>query len=433
MMLIRNRLTALLAATALSAVSLQPVSAQSISELKAQLEALTKRLEQLEAQQAKSAPKSKTPVVKKAEPAFSLATEDGQFEFNLRGRIYVDAGWVNDGDDTLNLSATEFRTARLGIEGKAWKSVKYKFEADFAGNEVNIKDAYLQYSGKSGNWKFGQFKTPNSLEEQTSSRHTTFMERASFTDAFGLARMIGVGYGNGGDNWTFNAGVFRGTAGTDSEKEGEAIAARLTYGNKFEGGTWMLGASARHQNVGDGSNLRYRQRPHNHLSDRFVATDRISSKDDLFGLEAAVQMGSFHVASEWAFLTADQGGAGGRDASFNGGYFEAGWFITGEKKPLKLSKGAWDRPKVKSPVQAGGMGAWQLAAKYDRIDLTGDGVYGGEQNTYIVGVNWYLNRHTRFMANYSHSSVIKAFDVAANGLDGENSVDALGLRFQIDW
>jgi len=429
----KKYITALLAATALSAVSLQSVSAQSIDELKAQLEALTKRLEQLEKKQAESVKKSKTPVVKKAEPAFSLATEDGLFEFNLRGRLFADAGWVNDSDDTMNVGATEFRTARLGIEGKAWKSVKYKFEADFADNEVDIKDAYLQYSGSSGKWKFGQFKTPNSLEEQTSSRHITFMERASFTDAFAITRMMGIGYGNGGDNWTLNAGIYRGTAGSDGDKEGEAIAARFTYGQEFDGGTWMFGASARHQNVGGGSDIRYRQRPHNHLSDRFVATSRIASKDNLFGFEAAVQAGSFHAASEWAFLSASEGGMGGNDASFNGGYFEAGWFITGEKKPLKLSKGTWDRPKVKNPVHKGGIGAWQLAAKFDRIDLTDEGVNGGEQDTFIVGVNWYLNRHTRFMANYSHSSIENAFDVAANGADGENSVDALGVRFQVDW
>jgi len=431
-MLNRNRVTALLAATALTAISIQPVQAQSVEDLKAQLAALAKRIEDLEKKQEKSSNK-KTPVVKKSEPAFALGTSDGQFEFNLRGRIYADAAWVSDEDGTMDINATEFRAARIGVEGKAWKKVKYKLEADLAGDEVNLKDVYLEYGSGMGKWKFGQFKTPNSLEEQTSSRHTTFMERASFTDAFGLARMLGIGYGNGGDNWTFNAGVFRGTAGSSDDDEGEVLAARLTYGQKMDNGAWMFGASTRLRDVGGGSNLRYRQRPQNHLSDRFIATSRIASKDTMFGLEAAAQMGPFHIASEWAGLTADEGGPGGRDAYFYGGYVEAGWFITSESKPLKLSKGAWDRPKVKNPVQEGGVGAWQLAAKFDRIDLTGDGVYGGEQDTYIIGVNWYLNRHTRFMANYSRSNIEKAFAVSANGADGKNAVDALGLRFQVDW
>jgi len=420
----------LLAATALTAITL-PTSAQSVGELKAQLEALTKRLEELEQRESTAA--KKTAVVKKAEPAFALATEDGLFEFNLRGRIYADAGWASDKDKTMDIDATEFRTARLGVEGKAWKKLKYKLEADFAGNEVNLKDAYLQYSSDMGKWTFGQFKTPNSLEEQTSSRHTTFMERASFTDAFGLARMMGIGYGNGGSNWTFKAGVFRGSNATDVDKEGYAVAARATFGGKFDGGVWMLGSSVRFQDVGDGSKLRYRQRPHNHLSDRFVATGRLSEKDTMYGLEAAGQFGAFHVAGEWASLSAKDGGSRGRNATFSGGYVEAGWFITGESKTLKLEKGAWDRPKVKNPVHEGGLGAWQIAAKYDVIDLTDNGVFGGEQDTWILGLNWYLNRHSRFMMNYSHSSIDEAFDVAANGDDGANSVNTLGMRFQVDW
>lgn len=425
-----KHIKALLAATALTAVTL-PSQAQSVEELKAQLAALSKRIEQLETNQKKAS--AKKAVVKKAEPAFSLGTEDGLFEFNVRGRIFADAGWVSDKDDTMDIDATEFRTARLGVEGKAWKNVKYKFEADFAGNEVDIKDAYLQYKSKMGSWTFGQFKTPNSLEEQTSSRHMTFMERSSFTDAFGLARMMGVGYGNGGDNWTFKAGVFRGSNASDLDKEGHAIAARATYGSKFDGGTWMLGGSVRFRDVGDGDNLRYRQRPHNHLSDRFVATGRLSEKDTMYGLEAAGQFGAFHVAGEWASLNAKDGGSRARNANFSGGYVEAGWFITGESKALKLDKGAWDRPKVSKPLHEGGLGAWQIAAKYDVIDLTDNGVFGGEQDTFIVGVNWYLNRHSRFMVNYSHSTIDEAFDVSANGTDGENSVNALGMRFQVDW
>ena len=417
----------LLGLTALAGILALPVQAQSVEDLKAQLAALAERIEQLEKSQEKTAK------IKKAEPAMAIATDDGLFEFNIRGRLFSDAAWVSDGDDSMDVKSTEFRTARLGVEGKAWENVKYKFEADFADNEVDMKDAYVQYKSEAGSWTFGQFKTPNSLEEQTSSRHITFMERSSFTDAFGLARMMGIGFGNGGDNWTFKAGVFRGGNNVDAEDEGETFAARGTYGAKTDNGAWMLGASVRQRSVGDQSDLRYRQRPHNHLSDRFVATSRIASKDSFFGLEGAAQMGSFHFATEYGFLSAKDGGTTGENANFSGGYAEVGFFLTDEEKPLKLSKGTWDRPKVKNPLHAGGIGAWQVAAKYDTIDLSDEGVFGGEQDTFIFGVNWYLNRHTRFMANYSHSSVDNAFDVSANGADGENNIDALGVRFQVDW
>jgi phosphate-selective porin OprO/OprP len=56
---------------------------------------------------------------------------------------------------------------------------------------VDITDAYIEYDGpviEPGFVRIGQFKTPNSLEEQTSARFITFMERAAFTDAFDFDR-----------------------------------------------------------------------------------------------------------------------------------------------------------------------------------------------------------------------------------------------------
>ncbi len=446
-MFFRKSVSLLLLTTALTSLPFHAASAQSMEEMKAIIAALTKRVEQLEAKQAaeentaevlvsnRSAvkkPDPKTPIITKFDPAMAIGTADGRYEFNMRGRVYMDTSFASDRDGTMDLQATEMRAARIGIQGKAGKAAKYKLEADFAGDKVAIKDAYIQLKNSMGSWTFGQSKTPNSLEEETSSLYNTFMERAAFTDAFGLTRMVGVRYGTGGDSWSFNAGLFRGTSSSTDEDEGEVFAARVTYGQKMAGGTWMLGGSARFRNVGGGSALRYRQKAFAHLSNRFLATDRIASKDSLYGLEGAAQMGAFHVASEWAFLRAQDGGATG-DANFNGGYFEAGWFITGEHSPLTLSKGVWSRPKIKKPVQNGGIGAWQVAAKYDRIDLTDDGVFGGEQNTYVLGVNWYLNRYSRFTVNYNHSDIARAFGVSANGADGANSVNALSLRIQADW
>ena len=421
-----KRITTLMATTALVAMFTLPSAAQDLGELKAQLEALTKKVEQLEKAAAK------TPVVKKAEPAMALGTKDGKFEMNLRGRIYADTAWISDSDNTMDVKATEFRTARLGIEGKAGTNVKYKLEADFAGNEVTMKDAYFQYSSKMGAFKFGQFKTANSLDEQTSSRHISVLERASFTDAFGLARQIGVGYGLKGKNYTFNTGIFVGSSGTSGEDEGMTFAARGTYGNTFDNGSYMVGASVRFRDNGDAGDIRYRQRPHSHLSThRFVETPKLSNKDTFYALEAAASAGSFWGASEYAWNTADM--TVGDDYIFSGGYAEIGYFLTGEKRPLKLDKGAWDRPKVNSPVGEGGMGALALVARFDTIDLNDMDVLGGKQDTFIFGANWYLNRYSRVVVNYSHSKVTDEFYKMRNGADGENSINALAVRFQVDW
>lgn len=406
---------------------------RQIAELHQQVNALRNSVKDIET--ANTAPTG-DPIEVKWEPAPSIKSPDGRFEMNLRGRLFVDTAWVNDANDFENTQATEFRTARLGIEGKAWSDVKYKFEIDFSGNEVTVKDAYIQWKGPA-KFTIGQFKTANSLEEQTSSRYMTFMERASFTDAFGLSRQIGFSVGTGGDNYTLNTGVFRGSNGTDNEDEGYTVALRATYGPKIGDAQFHLGASYRYRAQGDDqSNLRYRQRPHAHLaSNRYVATSKIADSDNFYGLEIATVMGAFSLQGEWAILNANLQNPtlGQNNPSFSGGYVSASYMLTGEQRKYDPKKGSFQRIKVNNPVFEGGLGALQLAARYDLIDLSDEGIFGGEQKTFIIGANWWLNRHTRLMINYSNAKVSNATDVPFSDANGKNNIDAIGIRAQIDW
>jgi phosphate-selective porin OprO and OprP len=135
---------------------------------------------------------------------------------HVLGRLMVDGGALGDDDDFYkNDNAAELRSARLGIEGNFYKGWKFKFETDFADSTVDVKDAYLEYSGEfvePAYIRVGQYKTPNSLEELTSRRFITFMERAAIIDAFELDRQIGLGSGASGEigsgAWGVSAGLF---------------------------------------------------------------------------------------------------------------------------------------------------------------------------------------------------------------------------------
>lgn len=358
-----------------------------------------------------------------------ISSADGNFKMKLRGRLFADWGTVSDNSGKV-VDATEFRAARLGIEGVVMKDIKYKFEVDFAGNKTSIKDASLEWQLKPVSVVVGQFKTPNSLEEQTSSRYTTFLERGGFTDAFGLSRQMGIAANFKQDDITFKAGVFQGDAnGGGGTIQGRTYAARATFAPKISNNASFvhIGASMFHRENDDGDlTIRYRQRPHHHLAGRYVNTDQFpSDSDTFFGVELAGVMGPFSAQAEWGWMKA-QGINGASDAKFNGGYFDVSYIITGESRGYK--NGAFDRIKVNNPVFSGGHGAWQVAARLDIVDLTDTnvGIIGGKQTSYIFGVNWHLNNYTRVMANYSKSDI----DGGAN--DGEE-IDSFGLRFQADW
>jgi phosphate-selective porin OprO and OprP len=361
----------------------------------------------------------------KGAPEFSSA--DGNFKMKLRGRVITD--WAKSSDNGGKaVDATEFRAARMGIEGAVMKDIKYKLELDFSGNETNITDASIEWALKPVSIIVGQFKTPTSLEEQTSGRFVTFLERGSFTDAFGFSRQIGIAANYAEGDITFKAGIFQGNANEAAATvEGRTYASRVTYTPKFDGGFIHIGASAFYRENDEGDlTIRYRQRAHSHLAKRYVNTGEFAAKSDTFiGAELAGVMGSFSAQAEWGWM---KGAAplGGIDANFNGGYVDISYILTGESRGYK--GGAFDRIKVNNPVFSGGSGAWQIAARYDVIDLTDRdaAVIGGKQTSYIAGVNWYLNNYTKVAANYSKSEI----DGGVN--DGE-SIDTFGLRFQVDW
>jgi phosphate-selective porin OprO and OprP len=475
----------------------------------------------------------------KGSPQFSSA--DGKkYSFKVRGRI--DADYNNIDQDTAitkapDVSGTALRRARLGVEGVLLYDLKYILEVDFAENAVSIKDAYIEYAGlKVGDAplgiRLGNFKTPNSLEEMTSGNYLTFMERAAFVEAFGLDRQIGAGLIYNQEHYTLAAGIFG--AGPQPTplfnpgygfpaffgEETLAFAARGTFApinREVNGVNQVLhfGASVRTRQSGDGEPFyQYQARAADlFLANRFVNTNRIGDSDLFWGVEAAGVWGPLSVQGEYAQLEVDlPSGATIRNTStaaangiptpssdfivdpavtrpnpflgipnptFYGWYVDASYFLTGETRPYK--DGIFQRVKVKNPVtwsKGSGWGAWQIAARYDVINLSDNafnnasGVSGftggctnttvglntntgnfpariaqcGEQETWLVGVNWYLNDYVKLMFNYTQSE-LSGYPVTLNlpaeqttypagsdvkGFDGA-TIRGFGMRAHVDW
>jgi len=113
------------------------------------------------------------------------------------GRIYADWAAFGQNSASLNqagdcLDGAEFRRARIFLKGKAFHVTDYKIEMDFAG-QTTFKDVYMTIKELPvlGHVRIGHFKEPWSLEEQTSSRFITFMER-SLNNVFSPQRNMGV-------------------------------------------------------------------------------------------------------------------------------------------------------------------------------------------------------------------------------------------------
>ena len=324
------------------------------------------------------------------------------WELKFGGRVQLDYAFVDADIAGAGWNEGELRRLRLEVVGKIGGNFKYKVElnTNSSGN-VNLEDGYVQWAPTGGAWnvRAGQFKTPNALDEQTSSRFLSMLERAGFTDAFEFNRRLGVSLNAAGDNYTLSAGIFGDNVNIANQQKGYAVAARGTL-NPVKTDTTLvhLAVSVRYRSVGAmQGDIQYRQRPVSHIPGRIISTGAIAGSDVFVGAEAATIHKNFWVAGEYGVTFANCSAAAAcADPTLQGGYGEVG-VVFGGRKTYKGGK--WDRPEVNDPVTKGGMGALAFVARFDTIDLSDSGVNGGSYNATILGADWWATKYTRLGVN----------------------------------
>ncbi len=368
-----------------------------------------------------------------------MDTRDDSMKMKFGGRLMADFGWI-DGtglEDDLGVDledGTEVRRARLYFAGTIGRGLEFKLQTDLAGGDADLKDAYLKFKKLPvpGSIKVGHFKEPFSLEELTSSKYITFMER-SLANVFSPGRNMGIMAAGAclDSRTTWAIGLFRANSDDycEDDVDGEsAITARVTGLPLYaDGGKQMihLGASYSHRRTQDP--IRYRQRPEAHfLAHRFTDSGAFSADGlELFGAEAAWVCGPFSLQSEVMAASADASDGNKCTAGF---YVEGSYFLTGEHRKYKTSAGAFSRVKPNhSYGDDGGWGAWQVAARYSYLDLDESGLSSSarEMQNLTLGLNWHLNPNVRIMANYIRSCV--------EGVDVSDYADIFMMRVQVDF
>jgi phosphate-selective porin OprO/OprP len=127
---------------------------------------------------------------------------------------------------------------------------------------------------------------------------------------------------------------------------------------------------------------------------------------------------------------------------FNGGYVETGWVITGEPIRYNVGAAAFQRPEVANPfsIHGGGLGAWELAARYSVTNLTSNtipgaaqsvtgGVNGGFQQIAALGLSWYPNDWIRLYLQGQYVNVDR-LNAAGTSQIGQHFFTLAG-RFQV--
>lgn len=361
----------------------------------------------------------------------------GPLSIKPRGRIHVDVGDLSGplGAGTrLDGRDIEIRRMRFGIDAELGESVDLRFDADFGGNVVEIVDAYARVDLGSGlTVTAGQHNMAQSLEELTSSNDISFLERAAFTDAFGFERRLGVSAEYQRGALVLQGGVSRENLLTINDGTPNAVGwnARAVLAPRVGTTQLHVGVHANGRDFGDGGrSLRYRQRAFIHTVDtRFAATPSLAANAESgWGGEAALLSGRFHAQAEVHWQTVDRVGAAA-DPTFFGGAAEVGVFLTNDARGYR--GGVFRGPRVRRAMSAGGLGALQLVARYDRLDLNDAGVLGGVQDGYMAGLNWWPENQVRVMLGYARLEYRQS-PIVING-SRSFALDALGARFQLSF
>ena len=414
-----------------------------------------------------------------------FATKDGNFTAGINGRLQVDSqineqslpnatngiypvGASSTGAPVTLNNGAGLRRARLGVEGTFFKNTDYKFEYDFTrGNGFNaggITDAYIRYNvSKPFSLKVGAFKEPFSLEEATSNRYTTFIERNmavnTFVDNLNTYKVgIGANYATdrfqvGSSFQTEGVGGYSNAYGTNSVdgKTGTVNNTGSACGNnggvsrgggcgdtswefntRVSGTPWMesktkflhVGASGSYIDInntytGDGGynngGIIFASALDTNVDRTAIlntgnltsgsskaANSKQANTLSRFGAESAVVYGPFSAQGE--YIQTNVLGKGYDNTSLAGYYGYMTYFLTGESRNYKSKTGAWDRIKPNRNFDMkGGWGAWEIATGYDYLNLNSAGVNGGQASTVKFGLNWYPHSHVRVMADYVHA------------------------------
>jgi phosphate-selective porin OprO/OprP len=473
-----------------------------IDYLKHQLELVSDKLQQLQVQaavapkaEAKPAPK----ITQSATSKFAIESADGQYSVGLTGGFQGDVGYYpgfdakskSIGPGNLN-SGFNARRARIGVTGKAGGDFTYTFIYD-AGNSSDatpkgIENASVNYTGIKGlSVDFGYANQLFTLDQATSSYDTLFMERATPSNiATGL---------NTGDNRSsigarhytdrlFLGAYVTGPAAGDVHGQAERIGAfeRAAYQvladpdyslhvgvgvdelikaplNNGAAPTTILtlgsdGKTVTTSNVPSPYSISLSDQPELRVdTTTFASTGTLGTLANpvtgaqIYDVELAGNYRNFFAQGEFFHYQIDRQGLD--TATFNGGYAEAAWTLTGETHKYLPSTASYTRiiPEHAFDLSQGYWGAWEVAARVSYIDLTSNftsgkslssqpsAVNGGKQTSFTAGLNWYPNNYMRVELNYIHTNYDKD-NSGSSGVLGAPvgaNIDALGLRTQVNW
>jgi phosphate-selective porin OprO/OprP len=327
-----------------------------------------------------------------------------------------------------------FRRARFGVEGTVARDFNYRLLLELGGSgtegPTRINDAWIAYTGLAPfTFQLGAFAPPANMDDGTSPEDLVFIERSSAGELSrtlgGADGRIGLGTKVGGARWMSSLTLTTRTV-NDAEvfdvqaaavaRAGFLAATSADYNLHLgASGTYVFAPADQGQGASPRHPLRFRDRPEIRVDGtRLVDTGSIDADHaSAYGVEFGGNWKNLYLQGEHFWFDVERRASSTLpDPDFAGYYLQGSWLITGESRRYNAATGSFQNPRPRVPFSgSGGFGAWELAARYSRLDLnfaagpagteaTPDAVRGGDQQIWTFGVNWFPNPNVKVMMNY---------------------------------
>jgi phosphate-selective porin OprO/OprP len=215
-----------------------------------------------------------------------------------------------------------------------------------------------------------------------------------------------------GQRMTYAVGLF-----DDGANQFVGRLTALPFVSKERGSLLHIGFGLRHTEADRG--LRFRTEPEFNNAPLFVDTGLFEADHaTLYDVEISARRGPLWLAGE--YLKTDVSAPAQGDPDFSGYHFTASWIVTGEMRKYNRRSATMGPVPISKPVNRGGVGAWELAARWSDLDLSDRAIEGGEMRILSFGVNWWLTPWSAFSMNYR--------DIRLDRFDTVGRSDGLLLR-----
>lgn len=328
----------------------------------------------------------------------------------LKFKGYAQADYYIPMTNTYSDSEFLIRRARIAATGYFQKNFRYMLYARFDEGNAELNEAFIESRHlEFAKLRVGQFKSPFSRSNLTSSSQLGFINRPVIIDEFAPGYDVGIMLF--GKFWQkrldYAVGIFNGRSLNQPENNsGKQFVGRLIFSpfkNKNNSILANLSAGFSFASENKEENLS------NSAYENVIGIPFLKFPDNFMMKGEMIRFGSDFQWSlrNWKFTTeylnTDFNGLRGdveiHDLKGRGYYATVSVFLTGEENSVDI------KPKKELDPKKGKWGAFEILGRFEKVNLSALPVEFNsvdQLSSFALGLNWYPNDDVKLMLNYQY-------------------------------